>query len=505
MHPHHVLINRTSAVPIYEQICNSISDRIISEQCFDGEQLPSVRELSTALQVSLVTVQKAYRLLAKRGLITSEKGRGNFVKKGTTAKDAFHLEHGNSSNKPWQMDIQDYIPRSQVLKHINSVQTDVIHKLSVANFHRDVLPVAWIQGKAKQAIDKYPDALVDYSSSVGDPAFLQAAQKYIESIGVKTDTKHMLTVSGSQQAIELIAKTFLSYGDSVIIESPTYIGYIDVLRARGVRIISVPVDYEGLQTHRLIELCERYKPKLLFTNPTFQNPTGTTLSLKRRQELIDIAESFQLIIVEDDIWSELYFQKKPPLPIKSFDSSGCVIYIKSYSKILATGCRVAVVVADQPILNRLIAAKSISDLGSPLITQVILAELLSSPELQGKMVDIRKALARRVAMTYRYLQTNLPKAVHEQMIWYQPQGGLFLWLQLPSGVHDENLLQEAIRNRLTFLPGSACYAGGEEQRFIRISYAHASEEMLEDAIITLCDVLKSEINRVKDNIYYPIT
>ena len=498
-----IYINRRSAVPVYRQISEGFIDRISSGQLHEGQKLPSVRSLADSLSVSLVTVQKAYQILAKRGYIASEKGRGNYVRVCEHMKTE-NDQYGGANQQIWQMDIPDYIPRAHVLRYMNVDRNEIDYNFSVAECHPKVLPVDWIRERAKYAIDRNPEALVTYSSSIGDPVLRQAAKEYLSGLGLETDEQAILVINGTQQGIELVAKTFLNYGDTVVIESPAYIGSIDIFKARGVQIIPVPVDEYGLNTNKLISICERYKPKLLYTNPTFQNPTGTTLSLQRRQELVDIAESFQMIVFEDDTWSELYFRHLPPPPIKSFDRTGNIIYVKSFSKTLATGCRIAVMVADRPLLNRLIAAKSISDLGSPLITQKIVAELLLSGESKDKMKEIRKKLEHRSIIAKEVLLKACLDHTSQSLIWHEPYGGMFYWLRLPEYLHDEALLQTAMQQRLSFLPGNACFATDEHQGFIRISYSNQSEEDLKLGLQLLCQVISAEYEKKKHGSYFPI-
>lgn len=496
-------INRKCKTPVYEQICDGLIDRISSNQFVEGQQLPSVRELAELLSVSLVTAQKAYRLLAKRGYISSEKGRGNFVHTagGKQKHRSLNASYDEGDACRWQSQMRDYIPRAQALKHMHFNDSSVDYSMSVASLNQEILPVQWVQKQAKAVIEKYPDALVSYSHTSGDPEFLRVARQYLTGLGINFSNREILAISGAQQGIELISKTFLSFGDAVIIESPAYIGSIDVLKARGVQLIPLPIDKDGLDVRKLLELCETYKPKLLYTNPTYQNPTGTTLSVDRRQQLAEIAESFQMLIIEDDSWSELYFTKRPPAPIQSFDQSGAVIYIKSFSKIMATGCRVAVLVAEQSIYNRLVAAKSISDLGTPLLTQKIVSEMIQSPDLMMKLQEIRSRIKKRADTTRQLLEKYALEMFGHTIIWHQPEGGMFFWLQLPRGIRDEVLLQETLRNRLSFLPGRACFSHGEEETYIRLSFANVPENQLQSAIHLLCTIINKCIKEKKKDSY----
>lgn len=224
----------------------------------------------------------------------------------------------------------------------------------------------------------------------------------------------------------------------------------------------------------LTKLCDRRPPKLIYTNPTFQNPSGVTMSIARRQRLLELARSYRCLIVEDDPFSDLYFRKTPPPSIKSMDKEGHVVYMKSFSKVIAPGCRMACVAADGNILSRLIAAKSASDLGSPLLTQKALLPFISrnyGPYAQR----LRAALRGRMEKAVKLLKQYAPPGVS----WNIPEGGLNLWLQLPEDPGIAQLHERAEREGISFLPGNVCYAGDVPSRHIRLCYSQMKEADME--------------------------
>lgn len=221
-----------------------------------------------------------------------------------------------------------------------------------------------------------PELMASYGNFQGDAELREVMRRHLHSRGVEVHSSDIMITSGSQQGIDLVARTFVGPGDTVYLEAPSYTGAIDVFAGRGAEMIFVPMDSEGMRVDVLTRLCDKRPPKLIYTNPTFQNPSGVTMGITRRQRLLELARSYRCLIVEDDPFSDLYFRKPPPLPIKSMDGDGHVVYMKSFSKVIAPGCRIACVAAGGNILSRLIAAKSASDLGSPLLNQRAVLPLL---------------------------------------------------------------------------------------------------------------------------------
>ncbi|MGX1982964.1 PLP-dependent aminotransferase family protein [Thermolongibacillus altinsuensis] len=474
-----LLKKRNYNIPIHEQICQYFIDRISSKMMKHGEKLPSVRQLSKELGVSLVTVQKAYQQLQQRGYVESFQGKGIFVKSTNQKEDVDDL------HTSWHMLVPDYVPRAQSLS-ISQPMRNIRYNLGTASIHGNLLHTEWMKKTAMQVIEENPHMLGQSSSANGDLEFRKAVSDYLQSKQLSIAPEHILAVSGAQQGIELVAKTFIGPNDVVLMEAPTYPGSIDIFKSRGAQIIPIPVEQDGIDTKMLLKLCDQYHPKLLYINPTFQNPTGTTLSVKKRKELVDIAESYHFLILEDDPWSELYFEEKPPAPIKSFDTSGHVIYLKGFSKFLSPSCRIGALVAEGPLLEKLVAARSISDLGSPLLTQKIIAGLLQSKELNKVLQNLRTDLKNRAKQCVQLLHQ-----CSSLLTYRSPSGGNTVWVKLPQNVHADLLLEYCHTKQLTFLPGSACFPTHVPNQYIRISFAGLPLDGLKQSMKILCDTINS--------------
>lgn len=399
---------------------------------------------------------------------------------------------GNSSLSAggWLRELPDYLPRAQLWHHFNS--STMRCPFHVAAVHADLLPLGAIGRHMASLVLEHPELMADYGNFQGDAELRAVMSAHLAKRGILAPPEELLITSGAQQGIDLVARTFVGPGDTVYVEGPSYTGAIDVLAGRGADIITVPMDGEGMRLDALTRMCDDRPPKLIYTIPTFQNPSGLTLSLARRRQLLDLARSYRCLIVEDDPFSDLFFDNPPPPAVKSLDDEGTVVYMKSFSKVLAPGSRLAVVAAGGDILARLIAAKSATDLGSPLLTQRALLPFIAG-EYENHAARLRTALRRRRDMAAALLARQAPKGLR----WSLPGGGLNLWLELPHGCGIPPLARRTQQEGVSFLPGAVCFAGEGGQQHVRICYARTTEAELEWGLKVFLQALAAELEEGK--------
>lgn len=476
-------VQRNANISLTMQIYQSVLDHIRSDLLEENLQLPSVRQLSKQLGVSLMTVVKAYQKLEQEGFVTSIQGKGTFIRRSIIDGRGKETE---SRQLDWHLSIQDYLPRSQFAKFHQA--PEMIH-LASSMIAPGLLPNKYLAQEFHRMLTSNPRALSQYGEIQGEETLRKAMSEYLSQMKLPALPENILVTSGSQQGIDLVARTFVGHGDVVIMESPTYPGAIDVFRGRGATILTVPVDKDGMRVDLLHELCDKYKPKIIYTVPTFQNPTGTVLSIKRRKQILEIAKNIHCLVVEDDPWSEIYFEKPPPATLMSLDQHGHVIYLKGLSKVLAPGCRIGALTASGSIFKRLLAAKANADLGSPLITQMAITPFITSKRMLEHLKKLRIALKIRRDIALETLTQYAP----DEISWFVPKGGLNLWLMLPAWVDMDYVLVEAKKEQLTFLPGSACYPNEHENHHLRISFSYMDEQQLVQGAKILCNILKTAI------------
>ncbi|TYR81565.1 PLP-dependent aminotransferase family protein [Priestia megaterium] len=471
-----LMLHKESNMPLYEQIYMQIVQRVQGGILKAGEQLPSLRTVAGDLQVSLLTVRKAYKLLETKGYVFIQPGKGVYVrgKRKITAKPEDPYE--------WQRSLPVHVARSQYLMNRQKKYYD----FSQAVLFPRLLPTQFLADEMKEVINRNQMLLATYGPVQGDEELRAEITKYLKDHqGLTVNPSDLLITSGVQQGIDLIAQTLLKPGDTVMVESPCYGAAIDVFMNKGMNVISIELDEEGIRSDVVEAICQKKKPALLYINPSFHNPTGTLMSVQRRRELVDLAEMYHFFIIEDDSFGEIYFDDLTlPPPVKQFDKSGHVIYLKGFSKTLAPGVRVAAVAAEGPVFDWLYGVKALMDIGSPLLTQKAMIPFLKTNRMKNHLEKLRTALQIRRDMTVEILSSLTTAA------FTIPKGGFNLWVGLPDSIHSLVLLNEAKKQNISFLPGSACFVHDPEHQYIRISYSLLSDKDLQIGMKKLCEVMR---------------
>ncbi|MCL6605750.1 MAG: PLP-dependent aminotransferase family protein [Paenibacillus sp.] len=477
----YIELNRKGSKDLPTQISEAIGSRISSGLLERGTRLPSVRGLAVSLKVSQVTISKAYAELERRGLIHCAHGRGCFV------SDAEQKKGHEEAYWPKQYD--DYLPRAQLWRNFDN--SEVNYPFHLAAIHAEMLPLQHIGTQMASLVLEQPELMATYGNFQGDLELREVMKVHLQERGIMLPSSNLMITSGSQQGIDLVARTFVGPGDTVYMEAPSYTGAIDVFAGRGAEMIFVPMDSDGMRIDILTKLCDQRPPKLIYTCPTFQNPSGVTMSIARRQRLLDLARSYRCLIVEDDPFSDLYFRSPAPPSIKSMDTEGHVVYLKSFSKVLAPGCRIACVAAESNILSRLIAAKSASDLGGPLLTQRAVLPFIAK-NYYAYAEQLRFKLRNRMEKAANLLRQYAPSGVS----WVIPEGGLNLWVELPPTTDIMALHTLAHKMSISFLPGDVCYSGEIKSRHIRLCYAQMAEADMERGLKLFLNLLSNFMSKI---------
>jgi len=466
-------LDRRSGDPLSVQIKNGVTDRIRSGLLTPGEQLPTVRQMAARLSVSPVTVIQAYAALEASGLVTRVHGRGVFVR----PRPGDPLPPAGAG--AWQRSLSDYIPRSLSGYLLRSDLPSHVVPMHVAAVEASLLQVMELANAVRNAALSDPGRLGWYSPPAGIPELRAAVAAYLTDTGLKAAPGDVLITQGAQQGIDLIARTFVGPGDGVAIETPSYPPTTDAFRARNVRLHPIPVDDQGMRVDLLEEIPHL---RLVCVVPTFQNPTGTVLSRRRREQLLEIARRRNLLILEDDPWSEFAYDTAPPPTLKSQDTGGHVLYVKSFSKLLSVGVRIGAVVASGQLLQRLVAAKEISDLGVSLLPQLAVLPVLQDPRLGRRLKRMVAALRERRDAVLRTLASTAPDGTS----WSAPAGGLNVWVRLPRHLDAEALLPRAEAEGVTFAPGVSFFPAAPEGNHLRLSFGAGKPPDLERGVTALC-------------------
>ena len=329
---------------------------------------------------------------------------------------------------------------------------------------------------AQEALAENGVNLLQYGQTEGYAPLRESAAEFFLHNGVKTDPAHILPVSGSQQGLDLICKALLNEGDTMLVENPTFLGALQTFRTYGARFAAVETDEDGAIPESLEEQIRAHRPKLIYLIPTFQNPTGRTLSLERRRRIAELVNEYQVPLIEDDPYCDLRYRGQALPAIKSFDEQGYVLYCNSFSKIISPGLRVAAVVCqDDGLLRKLVVGKQSTDVHSPNLNQAIIDKYLRSGLLQEHIRQICASYAKQMDAMQRMLST-FPSSVS----YTKPDGGIFLWCTLPEDFNTTQLLSTATKQGVAYIPGTHFYADGQgHHNTMRLNFSNASLENIE--------------------------
>ena len=304
----------------------------------------------------------------------------------------------------------------------------------------------------------------------------------------------VLITSGAQQALSLVALCFLDPGDTYLTTVPAYLGAIQAFHAYEANCESIPMNDEGIDTDSLRRNLKRLHrtgiiPKFIYTVPTFQNPSGETMSLRHRKELLDIASEYDFLIIEDDPYGELIFEGSSIQPIKSYDTKGRVVYISTFSKILAPGFRIGWIIASKVILDKFIQGKQAADLCTNVFSQYVAYEYIKGGYLDKHVERIKELYKRKRDVMLEALKEYFPSEVK----WTMPKGGMFIWITLPKSIDTRLMFQKAIAKKVAYVVGEAFYPEGGDYNSMRLNFSYSEDELIKEGIERLAEVIQDEL------------
>jgi len=351
-------------------------------------------------------------------------------------------------------------------------------------------PIEGIKAAAIKVLDADGANALQYSSSEGYlPLRQYIAQRYDQRFGLKVDPSEILIVNGSQQAFDLIAKVFLDVSDTIVIEHPAYLGALQSFSFYEPSFREVKLTPTGLD---LIELEEALKdnPKLMYVVPNFQNPTGMTYSAENRRAIAELLKKTETLLIEDDPYGELRFKGLDNKPIKSYLDDQTIM-LGSFSKIVSPGMRMGWVVAKKDIMDKIIIAKQASDLHSNYFTQRVICQYLQDNDIDEHIKTIKAMyLAQREQMIL-----SIRKYFDPSITYTEPDGGMFLWVTLPEGVSAMKLFENAVIQKIVYVPGDPFYAFGDNLNTLRLNYTNSTTEEIDEGIQRLAKVFNQAIKK----------
>lgn len=327
-------------------------------------------------------------------------------------------------------------------------------------------------------------AALQYSTTEGFIPLRKWICERMATRGIEASPENVLVTSGSQQGIDLIAKVFLGAGDRVVVENPSYLAALQAFTGYEATLIPVGSDDAGMRVDELEKILTRENPKFIYIVPEFQNPKGTSLSLERRSRMIEIARRHSVPIVEDDPYGELRFQGKIRPPLASLDRN-LVVYLSTFSKTLSPGIRIGWAVGDEEIIRAMTVAKQASDLHTSTLEQRAIAKLLETFDYDDHIDQIRQVYSER----QEAMITSLVRYFTGNAKWTHPEGGLFLWLQLPPWIRGDELLNDVLERGVAFVPGAPFFVKQPRHNFIRLNFSNRPPEVIDDGMRRISEAL----------------
>ena len=338
----------------------------------------------------------------------------------------------------------------------------------------------------KVLTDMGPEAL-QYSTTEGyDPLRTKIAER-MKRLGIDAGKEDILITNGSQQGLDFTGKIFINPGDFVLCESPSYLGAINAFRAYECNFKEIQTDSEGMVLSHLEEVLKATpKAKFIYVIPDFQNPSGRTWSAQRRKGLVELANQYNVMVIEDNPYGELRFEGETIQTVKSYDTEGRVVYLGTFSKTFSPGLRIGWVLASPDVLNKYIIVKQGADLQASSISQRELNMYLDMYDFDAHIDSIKTVYKKRRDLMIQTVKSEFPEAARVEM----PYGGLFAWVELPKHVDTKKILVNAIENKVAFVPGGSFFPNGGQENYMRLNFSNMPEEKIVEGIQRLGKILR---------------
>ncbi len=355
----------------------------------------------------------------------------------------------------------------------------------------ELFPLEAVEKAMVETMQKQGARALQYGPTEGYDPLRKHIAGLMGAMGIETDYNNILVTNGSQQGLDFAGRVFLNEDDYVIVESPSYLGAINAFKAYECNFLEVDTDADGMLMDQLEATIREHgdKVKMIYVIPDFQNPSGRTWSLERRQQLLALAKQYDLPILEDNPYGLLRFEGEHMPSIRSMDDDGRVIFLGTFSKILIPGFRLGWVEADQEVLQKFILCKQGADLQASTVNQITAANLMDEFDIYEHIENLKRVYRKRRDAMLKAMDAYFPEGV----TYTRPTGGLFTWVELPERVNTTELGVKAIEHLVAFVPGASFFPNSGNQHCMRINYSMMNEEKIEEGIKRLGELIHKEL------------
>ncbi len=482
-----VTIDRKSGDALHKQIAKQIESMIKNQALKDGDILPSTRALSVHLEVNRTTVCKAYEELWSLGYIESRPGSYSRIR---NRPDITNSKNINETGINWYEKLSPSYKRMSEKMASGGIQSPQNCKIDFTTLSSD--PAYWPVEEFRKSINRIlqsdPETAMSYEDPRGNMEFRKELSKYLGRHQIYISEKNILVTNGSQDAIDLVLKALLHPGDTVICSEPTYCYLPSLVACNGGTTAPIPLTDSGMDIHALEEILENNNCSLLYTMPCFQNPSGLSISQKNREKLLELCSRYNVPILEDGFLEELKYHGETILPIKSMDSSGIVIYVGTFSKILFPGLRTGWIAASPKLIDRLAEIRRVTRLsGNPLI-QMALTDFLKQDKFEYFLKKIHTRYRERINAAMKAARRHLSL---DYVRYTKPSGGytfLVYWDNPP--ISEKQFLSELLRKGVAVSPGSLYFQNPSRNICVRISLSKILPEEIEQGIKIISETIR---------------
>ena len=350
----------------------------------------------------------------------------------------------------------------------------------------DALPDRTVAELTEFVIRNDGKRILQYGATEGYAPFVESLKTYVEAmLGISIPA--VLPVTGSTQAMDLLCKALIDPGDTVLVENPSFLGNLQCMKLYQANLVTVQSDENGLITEDLEEKIKQYHPKMLYTIPTFQNPSGKTLPDDRRRKIAKLANQYGVIVAEDDPYRDLRYEGEPLRSIKYYDEGGWVMFLGSFSKIISPGLRVGYIAGDATVIRKCTVGKQSTDVHTSNLNQAIVDQYLRRDLLPAHIRNICSGYGAKMKQMLGCLE-SFPSGVR----FTHPQGGLFIWAELPDKIDAVKMLSSAVERKVAYVPGTYFCVDGGHLNTIRLNFSNSTPEQIETGMNTLKEIVEMQ-------------
>lgn len=363
-----------------------------------------------------------------------------------------------------------------------------IISLAGGNPAAELFPSEELSKIAGKVLMTNPTLALQYGTTDGYPAMKECARSRAKKVNSVNDNDVVLIMTGANQGIDLTTKALINKGDKIVVESPSFIGSLNAFRTYESQLVGVKVEDDGMSMEGLEDALKNDSSiKFIYTIPTFQNPTGTTMSLPKRKRMLELASKYDVLILEDNPYGDLRFSGEEMPTVKSLDTEGRVIYAGSFSKILSPGMRLGYIIAPAPVAEKIEILKQVNDVHTPMLTQLMCVEFMKKYDIDSYIAKNRELYGRKCACMVSAMEKYFPAG---KVKWVVPDGGIFLWCECPTITDIAPIVDRCLEKKVAIVPGSNFAVDiNAPSNMFRLNYSSATPEKLEEGIRRLGEVL----------------